>query len=309
MIENPSIQLVIPVYNEENLLQNNLRAIENVLVGIEDINFEIVVVDDGSSDNTWDEIKSVKLKCVSLRAIRLSRNFGKEAAISAGLYHSQANAVIVMDADLQHPPNLIPEMVHLWKEGGYDVVDAVKYNRGSEVFWYKLSSYLFTKVLCSLSGFDMHGASDFKLLDRRVVNAYLLMRENATFYRAMVEWVGFRHIQLPMSVNPRKLGKSKWNFARLLRLAATAITSFNTSALHISTFIGLLFLAISGILTVYTVFRWVFSKSLEGFTTVILIQLIIGGIILTMLGIIGEYLATIFWEVKGRPRYIIREEF
>ncbi|MBW7866018.1 MAG: glycosyltransferase family 2 protein [Candidatus Hydrogenedentes bacterium] len=302
------ITIVIPVYCEAGALHENLRAIAEAAGGAGGVDFGMLIVDDGSTDRTWEIVRETAGMMPSVRAIRLSRNFGKEAAIAAGLAHAEGDAVIVMDADLQHPPALIPEMARLWAEEGFDVVDAVKRHRGREAFWYKVSARLFTAALCSLSAFDMRGASDFKLLDRKVVNAWLSMRENVTFYRAMTEWVGFRHAQLPMDVAPRAGGRSSWNFLRLTGLATTALTSFSTKALHIATMAGFLFVLAALVFGGYTVFRWFRGGSLEGFSTVILLQLTVGGILMITLGIIGEYLSTIFREVKSRPRYIIREE-
>ncbi|HNR29835.1 MAG TPA: glycosyltransferase family 2 protein [Candidatus Hydrogenedentes bacterium] len=306
--ERPLIAVVIPVYCEAASIRSNLAVIDKSLQIIDGINYAFLLVDDGSTDQSWEEIQSIAAADSRVRALRFSRNFGKEAAIAAGLEHAEGDAVIVMDADLQHPPHLIPEMVRLWREEAFDIVDAVKQDRGKETMLYRLSVALFTAALCSVSGFDMRGSSDFKLLDRNVVTAWLAMKERVTFYRAMTEWLGFRHMQLPMSVAPRAAGMSRWNLARLVRLATTAMTAFSTSALHLTTALGALFVLSAFLFGLYTLGQWLRGYSLEGFATVILLQLIIGGCIMVALGIVGEYIATIFQEVKRRPRYIIRDQ-
>jgi glycosyltransferase involved in cell wall biosynthesis len=305
-LRTPTLSLVIPLYCEGGHLRESVSEIHRNMESCGK-SYEVVLVDDGSHDSTWDTITSLAGEYSSIRAFRFSRNFGKEAAMSAGIELARGRAVIVMDGDLQHPPELIPEMVRLWEEEGYHVVDTVKASRGSEALWYRLSARLFGACMSRMSGFDLSGASDFKLLDRRVVDAWLQMRETLTFYRGMTEWLGFRHARLPMHVAARRQGASSWSVLRLMRLAVAALTSFSSVLLQGVTALGLLFIVFAGIFGVYTVGRYMKGSSLEGFATVILLQLIIGGTIMLSLGIIGQYLANIYWETKKRPRYVLMD--
>lgn len=301
------ISIVIPVYNEEKHIQKNIQVIHDTL-NKNGIKHNFILIDDGSRDNTWGELKRISLSLEGVMAIKLSRNFGKEAALCAGLEHVSSDACIVMDSDLQHPPEKIPEMVYLWENEGFDIVECVKASRGKESITYKLGSLLFYNILNKLSGFDFGGASDFKLLDKKVVDAWKLMSERSTFFRGMSTWVGYSKIQIPFVVAERLEGNSKWSPLRLVKLAVNAITSFSSLPLYIVTFLGVLFLlgAIPiGIKSLYMYFR---GYAVDGFTTVILLLLIIGSILMISLGIIGSYIAKIYEEVKQRPRYLIAEK-
>jgi polyisoprenyl-phosphate glycosyltransferase len=301
-----SLSLVIPLYHEASHFAKSFRVIHDVVRDL-DVTAEYVLVDDGSTDTTWQVVMDLQQKFPEIRAIRFSRNFGKEAAMSAGLRHATGDAVIVLDADLQHPPALIPEMLRRWREEGAEIVDGVKRSRGGEPFWRRLGARFFSEMLRRFSGFDMAGATDFKLLDRKVVDAWLTMDEYTTFYRGMTEWLGFRHQRLPFDVADRSDGASSWNAPQLLRLALNAVTSFSSSPLHIITICGSFFIVAAALLAMLTLIRWISGHALSGFSTVIILQLIIGSIIMLSMGITGEYLANIFYEAKKRPRYIIRE--
>ena len=300
-----AISVVIPVYNEEDQIFENVCLIRECLVK-NGISHEIIMVDDGSTDNTWYAIKSLLEKIPQTCAVRLSRNFGKEAAICAGLERAEGDACVIMDADLQHPPHIIPEMVRLWQEG-FEVVEAVKTSRGKEPFAKKASSTVFYSLMKKFSGIDLKGASDYKLLDRKVVCALRAMKERDTFFRGMSAWTGFNRVSLPFNVAERKKGNSKWPMLKLVKLAVTAITSFSAAPLQIVTFLGLIFLTGSFFLGIQTLYKKMAGISLDGFTTVILLLLIIGSTLMISLGIIGTYIARIFDEVKGRPRYLISE--
>ncbi len=301
------ISLVIPVFEEEALIYENIITVKNILEN-NNINYEFIIVDDGSKDGTWDEINKLKAKVDGLKAYRLSRNFGKEAALCAGLEMTSGDAVIVMDADLQHPPEVIPKMIGLWSEEGFDVVDGVKMSRGKEKALNFLSAGLFYKLLNKFSGINLKNASDFKLMDARVVDAWRLMPEKDTFFRAMSFWVGFKRTSIEFEVAERTAGESKWSVLSLLKLAVTAITSFSSIPLHIVSFLGTLFLLGSVVLGVHTLYMKFSGAAVSGFTTVILLLLIIGSTLMISLGIIGEYISRIYHEVKRRPRYIISEE-
>lgn len=303
---DPIISVVIPLHCEGSHLSASVTKVASVLDTL-DKSYEIVLVDDGSSDDTWSEIERISERVATVTAVRFSRNFGKEAAISAGLKRAAGRAVIVMDGDLQHPPELIPDMVALWEQPDVDVVDAVKKSRATEALPYKICAQIFGFLMWKFSGFDLRGSSDFKLLDRKVVNAWLEIEENSVFYRGMTEWLGFSHKKIEFNVAERVGGRSAWSFLRLVRLGTTAITSFSSAPLHMVTFIGILFLLAASALGAWTIYRWIEGTSVSGFTTVIMLQLIIGSFLMISLGVIGEFLSSTFYEAKRRPRYIVAE--
>ena len=303
----PEISVVIPVYCEAAGIRVTLREVEKYLSQCAST-WEIVVVDDGSKDSTWDEITALSAGMPGLRGLRLSRNFGKEAAVSAGLAAARGRAVVLMDGDMQHPPSLLPTLVQTWRTGEADIVEAVKSSRGDESTMSAARAKLFYLILRAFSGHDLNGASDYKLLDQRVVEAYRTMKERNVFFRGMVSWMGFRTTQIPFEVEPRIAGDSGWSVFGLVRLAAVAVTSFSTFPLHLITIFGLVFFAFSVLLGVHTVYMKLSGAAITGFTTVILLLLIIGSSLMIGLGIIGEYLARIYEEVKQRPRYIVSQE-
>ena len=301
------ISIIIPVFNEAEMIPVSLRTIDSVL-NRADISHEFIVIDDGSSDASWKAIKGCAYQ-YRLRAIRLSRNFGKEAALCAGLETASGNATVIMDADLQHPPELLPEMVRLWRTEGYEIVEAVKISRGKENPVHHFGALIFYKLLYRLSGIDLNQASDFKLLDSRVVTSWRRLGECQTFFRGMAAWMGYRRIGIPYSVPARERGDSKWTALKLFNLALTAITSFSALPLQIITVLGILFLIGSVPLSFQTLQLWFRGLTVSGFTTVILLLLIIGSLLMISLGIIGTYLAKIFDEVKHIPRYLVAESF
>lgn len=305
-MRNYLISIVIPVYEEEKHLQESLRVIEGICQANR-IYHQFVLVDDGSKDRTWEVIKAVAREIPLINAIRFSRNFGKESALCAGLEAATGDACIVMDSDLQHPPEIIPEMVRLWREEGYEIVEGVKISRGKEHILNKLSAYLFYKIFKRLSGYDLSRASDFKLMDSKVVSSWRLLTERNTFFRGMAAWVGYKRISLPFEVAERAKGKTKWSNWKLFKLALTAITSFSSLPLHIVTFIGIIFLIFSFPLMIDTLYNYFLGIAVSGFTTVILLLLITGSALMISLGIIGTYIARIFDEVKYRPRYLVAE--
>ena len=300
------ISVVIPVFCEAGHLRTNLGHIKKHLDSL-GRTYELIVVDDGSTDGTWSEVEALSQKIAGVRAVRLSRNFGKESAISAGLERARGRAVIVMDSDLQHPPELIPEMVRLWEDSGAQVVDAVKTRGRREGLLRQLGGRVFDVLMCKLSAFDLSGASDYKLLDRKVVEAWRGMEERQLFYRGMTEWLGFRHVRLPFEVGSRKGGRTAWSFVALVRLALTALTSFTSFPLHIVTLGGLAFLLAATALGAWTLYRWIGNNAIGGFTTVILLQLVIGSAVMLSLGVIGEYVSQVYKEVKKRPRYVVAD--
>lgn len=296
----------MPVFREGIQLA---RFVSEVRSAAEQCNlaYELLVVDDGSPDDTWRVIAAEVTSGGPLRALRLSRNFGKESALCAGLEHARGDAVIVMDADGQHPPSLIPEMVRLWEGSGADIVEAVKRRRGRESLSSKLGAQLFYFILNKLSGFHFKGASDFKLMNRKAVDAWLQMHERNVFFRGMTVWMGFTTVEIPFEVKQRSAGQSAWSVFKRLKLALIGITAFSSFPLHLVTFSGVIFLGISILLGLQTLYLKLAGRAVSGFATVILLQLIVGSLLMISLGIIGEYLARIYEEVKGRPRYLIKE--
>jgi len=301
------VSVIIPVYNEAKQIGSTVRSVTENLKAAE-CSYKIILVDDGSRDSSWEQISLLSNNDHDITAIKFSRNFGKESAICAGLERASGDCCIVMDADMQHPPSLIPGMIRLWRDEGFEVVEAKKTSRGKESWINKFGAAIFYSLLKRLGGYDLKNASDFKLLDAKVVTAWRSMSEHNTFFRAMSAWVGFRRITIPFEVAPRDIGKSRWSFLKLSGLAVNAITSYSSLPLHIVTILGVLLLIGSLIIAVQTLVKKFTGQALTGFTTVILLQLIIGSCLMISLGIIGTYIARIFDEVKSRPRYIISEE-
>lgn len=269
-------------------------------------NWEIIAIDDGSTDKSWQLLNSAAEKDNRIRAFHFSRNFGKESAICAGLDLAAGDAVILIDGDLQHPPALIPEMLELWDQG-YEVVEGQKSDRGKESFISRFNASIFYGSFRCLSGYDLTDASDFKLLDRKVVDAWRDLPEHHTFFRALSLWLGFKRTNFSFDVAERKKGKSKWKVSGLFRLSLDAITGFSARPLYLISFLGFVLLLIFFVLGIQTLVNYFAGNSASGFTTVILLQLLIGGSILISLGLIGIYIGRIFSETKARPRYIISD--
>lgn len=300
------LSVLIPVHNESDQIAQNLSLIhaEASKIGVP---MEIIVIDDGSTDNTWQALEMMAGQMPKVKALRFSRNFGKEAAICAGLAYSSGQACIVIDSDLQHPPELIPEMVRLWREEHWDVVEGIKRTRGTEALINRIGARFFYRTLSGLSGYNLYGSSDFKLLDRKVIDAWLDMRERNTFFRGMISWLGYRRKQITFSVPRRRLTQSRWSFFGLFRLAVVAITAFSSLPLQAVTLLGALFLFCAMLFSGYALVLYFTGLALPGFTTVIILELMLGGVLMISLGIIGTYIAQIYQEVKYRPRYVVAE--
>ena len=299
------LSVVIPAYNEEDNVSAACSEVGKILSDNQ-IDYEIIFVDDGSGDLTWERLTQLCTKDANVKAIRFSRNFGKEAAIFAGLKESVGDAVIVMDCDLQHPPKKIIEMYRLWEQG-YEIVEGQKSSRGAEGKLHTFAAKTFYSVISAATGFDMANASDFKLLDRKAVNVLINMREKNAFFRALSSWIGFKTTHIEFDVQDREAGESKWSTLALTKYALSNISSFSTAPMQIVTVLGVIMLLISFVLGAVALVQKVFGQALEGFTTVILIQLFSSSIVMISLGIIGYYIARIYEEIKGRPRYIIAD--
>lgn len=297
----PALSLVIPLYNEGAHLH---QVIDRVVPMLEicEPDHELLLVDDGSPDNTWSAICKHTDSNPRIHGLRLSRNFGKEAALAAGLEQARGHVVIIMDGDLQHPPELIPKMLELHRRDGVPIVEA--YKKESSL---PLVSHLYYRLLAGLSGRDLNGATDFKLLSRKAVDAWKALGERNIFFRGMASWLGFERARLEFTVPERVGGASRWSLFQLIRLAVTGVTSFSSLPLQITTGIGVLFLIFSFVVGGQTLYMKFFGDGVDGFTTVILLILITGSCILISLGVIGLYLARIYEEVKARPRYLLAE--
>jgi polyisoprenyl-phosphate glycosyltransferase len=302
------LSVVIPVYNEESVIEETVRAIHEILAEL-NLEHEVVIVDDGSSDGTYETIRRIALGDGRIRGIRFSRNFGKEAAILAGLRGTKGDAVITIDADMQHPPRLITEMVEKWR-GGAKVVHAVKRIRSSDSVIYRFCARIFNKFLTLLGGIDVRNSSDFKLLDRVAVNVITSrLRERGRFYRGLVDWIGFEQATVVFDVDARRAGVGKWSFHSMMDLGITAITSFTGTPLRIVTILGFMTLVFALLSTSETLWSWYHGKAVSGFATLEITILLVGSFVMISLGIVGEYISKIYEETKARPPYLVSSSF
>ena len=299
------LSVIVPAYNEELMVEKASGVIGNILKN-NDINYEIIFIDDGSNDKTLDVLKQISSKDKNIRFISFSRNFGKEAAIFAGLKYSEGDCCAVIDCDLQHPPDKLIEMYNLWLQG-YEVIEGIKKDRGKENLIYRNFAGLFYKTISKLSNIDMANTSDYKLIDRKVVNILNEMPEKHVFFRALSSWVGFKSTNVYYEVQERQAGETKWSTKNLFKYALNNITSFSSLPLQIVTIFGIILLMLSLVLGSITLVRFFTGNSVEGFTTVILLLIIIGSMLMISLGIIGFYISKIYEEIKYRPRYIVSQ--
>jgi len=302
------ITIIIPAYNEQESLPYLYDRLEKIINSIENYEFEILFVNDGSKDNTLELIKKYREEDNRISYVDFSRNFGKEIAMLAGLDYAKGDAVIFMDADLQDPPELIPELIKYWEEG-YDDVYARRKSREGETWLKKFTSKMYYKVLQGLTRVPIQkDTGDFRLLDRRCVNALKKMRESQRCSKSMFSWIGYNKKEILYDRDPRIAGSTKWNYRKLVNLAIDGITSFTTSPLRISTF-----LAIPTFLALFIYFIYVIIKCIttgivvQAFQATILLILFFSGIQILLFGIVGEYLGRIFNETKNRPLYLIKE--
>jgi glycosyltransferase involved in cell wall biosynthesis len=300
------ISLITPAFNEAAGIARAVEKFRDVLSGLTH-SWEIVVVDDGSRDATYDVVKGLGTRDARIRGVRLSRNFGKEAAILAGLATANGNCLITIDSDLQHPPDTIHEMYALFQRG-YEIVHAVKRQRLHDSFVARLRANVFNQLLQSLSGIELINSSDFKLLSRRVADVLTReLGERKRLYRGLVSWVGFNQTTVLFDVAERMEGETKFSTRQLLALALTAIVSFTAKPLRIVAVLGLFTLLLGVGVGSEALWSWSQGEAVSGFTTIVGVVLIIGSFVMLALAIIGEYLAKIYEEVKGRPMYLINE--
>ncbi|MCI5806877.1 MAG: glycosyltransferase family 2 protein [Clostridium sp.] len=301
------LSIILPTYNEEGNIENAYHKIKEVLAP-KGIQFELVFVNDGSKDRSFEIIRQLADKVTDAKILGLSfsRNFGKEAAIFAGLSHATGDVCAVMDCDMQHPPETLLDMYALWQEG-FEIIEGVKRSRGKENFIYKGFAKLFYSLISRSTGIEMQRSSDFKMLDRKVVDEYIKLPERNIFFRALSSWLGYKSAIVEFDVKERTSGTTKWSAKSLVKYAIGSICSFTTAPMQLITLSGILFFFFAIVLGIQSFVKWVSGTALEGFTTVILLLLITGSLIMISLGIIGYYLARIYEEIKGRPRCIVDE--
>ena len=299
------LSVILPSYNEEQMIAAAAETVTGILDGA-GIEHELLFVDDGSRDGTWAEIQKAAQSDPHVVGVHFSRNFGKESAMFAGLEQARGDCCVVIDCDLQHPPEKIVEMYRLWEEG-YEVVEGIKEDRGEETGFHKFASLSFYRLISKATGMDMSSSSDFKLLDRKVVDTLNKMPERNVFFRALSFWVGFRRTEVSYRVRERTAGESKWSTRSLIRYAINNIGSFSSAPMHLITILGMVMLVTALVFGIVALVQKIAGTALGGFTTVILLLLFASSLIMISLGIIGYYIARIYEELKGRPRYIISE--
>ncbi|MCI7622909.1 MAG: glycosyltransferase family 2 protein [Oscillospiraceae bacterium] len=297
------LSVILPSYNEEKMIAKATARMAEILQP-EKIDYELLFIDDGSRDGTWAQINEAAEKDSHVVGVHFSRNFGKEAAMFAGLEQARGDCCVVIDCDLQHPPEKIVEMYRLWEQG-YEVVEGIKEDRGEESGLHKFAANSFYGLISKATGMDMSSSSDFKLLDRKVVDTLNSLPERNVFFRALSFWVGYKKTSVSYCVQERTEGVSKWSTKSLIKYALTNISSFSSAPLHIVTVLGFIMLAVAFVLGIIALVQKISGVALGGFTTVILLLLFSASVIMISLGIIGYYIARIYDEIKGRPRYII----
>lgn len=297
------LSVVLPAYNEGQMVSVACKALKELFLRA-GIPYELVLIDDGSKDNTWSQIEREAKQDRNITGVHFSKNFGKEAAVFAGLAQACGDVVAVMDCDLQHPPETLLEMYRLWQEG-YEVIEGVKRSRGEESYLHRKCADTFYGIMSNATKVDMKNASDFKMMDRKAVESILSMPEHNLFFRAASSWVGYKTASVEFEVQQRQAGESKWSTRSLIQYAFTNIVSFTTVPMQFVTVAGMGCFFFSVILGIYSLVQYFNGKAVEGYTTMLIVLLFIGSAIMISLGIIGYYIAKIYEEVKHRPRYII----
>lgn len=303
-----TITILIPCYNEENSIEILYEHLQKVINQLQEYNFQVLLVNDGSKDNTLAKMQELHEKDPAVSYLSLSRNFGKENAMLAGLDYADGDAAILMDADLQDPPELIPQMLLEW-EKGYDDVYARRRTRAGETWFKKASAHWYYRILQKFSDIDIPAdVGDFRLLDRQAVDALCLLREKQRYTKGLFCWIGYNKKELLFDREPRAVGNSKMNFIKLFGLAVDGITSFSVAPLRVASVLGIFISSIAFLYLLFVVGKTLlFGDPVAGYPSMISIILFMGGIQLVVLGIIGEYVGRIFYEAKGRPDYLVSE--
>ena len=300
------ITIVVPVFNEEDNLDEFVRRLTTVAQSIREHTFHLIFVDDGSRDASWKILERLASSNPFITAFCLSRNFGHQAALTAGLDHADGDAVIMMDGDLQHPPELIPDLLRKWQAGA-EVVYTIRRPAQQTHRLREWVGRTFYALLSSVARVDIHqGAADFRLLDRRAAESLRAMRERQRFLRGMVSWIGFRQEALEFTAGDRFAGQSKYSLRRLIRFAADGIMSFSSFPLRLSLYLGILIALVDLALIIHFVTSYYVDRLPPGWATLAVLILFFGGVTLIVLGIIGEYIARIYEQAKERPLYFIR---
>ncbi|MFN2481774.1 MAG: glycosyltransferase family 2 protein [Pyrinomonadaceae bacterium] len=302
------VSAVVPCYDEQDVLEETHAALSDALSALEGADAEIVYVDDGSRDRTREILRAIQSRDARARVVSLSRNFGHQIAVSAGIEHAAGDCVVVIDADLQDPPEVIGEMIALWR-GGYQVVYGVRADREGETAFKKWTARVFYRLINRLSHVEMPlDAGDFRLMDRRAVDVLLSMPERDRYLRGMVSWIGFRQAAVLYRRAPRRAGSSKYPLAKMIRFAADGLLSFSLTPLRLAIWTGFAAIALAFLGIMWAVLEWLFTNDLvRGWASLFTAVLFLGGVQLITLGIIGEYIGRIYAEVKRRPLYVVDE--
>lgn len=300
-----TISVVAPVYNEVDILPELQRRMAEVMGSLE-LEWELILVDDGSDDGSADAIMELAERDPNVRGLLFARNFGHQLAVTAGLDYSRGQAVVIIDADLQDPPEVIPDLVEKWREG-YEVVYAVREEREGESWFKKGTASLFYRIIHAITDVEIPlDTGDFRLIDRKVVDALRVMRERHRFLRGMAAWVGYRQVGVPYRRQKRFAGETKYSIEKMVRFALTAVTSFSYFPLQLATYIGFVSAGVSALaIPIVIALRLMGSQAFFGQATTLLAVLFLGGVQLISLGILGEYVGRLYDEAKGRPLYII----
>ena len=301
------LSVIVPAFNEAQGIAAFLDVLFGVLRGC-CARFDVWIVDDGSRDDTWQRLRCARERYPELRGLRFTRNFGKEAALLAGLRQATGAAVVVMDSDGQHPPSLLPQMLEIWRAGEAQIIAAQKAARPTDSRIERVNAHLFNSMMRIMTGLDLSGASDYRLLDRRVVDALLAFPERVRFFRGMTVWTGFTTKHLAFDVAPRIAGTSRWSTRQLTKLAINAITAYSAKPLSLVFRLGLIGMLAAFVLFLQAVYSWTVGIAVSGWTSVTVVILFFGSANLLGIGVLGAYLAQIFDEIKARPEYLIKQE-
>lgn len=301
------VNIVVPVFNEEENILQLITQVQEVFESLP-YPYSMIIVDDGSTDGTLDVLRMASSSDKRIRYISLSKNFGHQNALKAGLDHARGDCVITMDGDLQHPPKLIPELISYWEQG-YDVVYTLRQDDETNTAYLKRkSSSFFYKIMNKLAGLDIEeGSADFRLLSKKVLYTLQGIDEHEVFFRGLVKWVGFRQIGIPYKAAPRIKGHSKYSLRKMMRFAVQGITSFSTKPLYIAAYLGFVFSLLALLYIPYAVASYLLGHVVSGWASIIVTIAFFGGLQLSILGIIGLYIGKIFMQGKRRPHYIIKE--
>ena len=307
-IQNTILSIIIPCYNEQEVIDETMKRVESLCLTLSGFSIELIFVDDGSSDNTYKLLKSYSVDSAQVKLIRLSRNFGHQIAVTAGIEYASGDAIVLIDADLQDPPELIPKMIEKWQEG-YDVVFCQRKKRNGESKFKVATAKVFYRILSYLSDVDIPiDTGDFRLMDRKVVDVLKKMPENDRFIRGMVAWVGFKQFALQYERKERFAGKSKYPFWKMVKFAVDGILSFSIKPLRLSTLFGFVSSLLAFIGMIYALIMWLVGSPVLGWTLMFIAIMFFGGVQLISLGIMGEYIGRSYVESKRRPLYAVREK-